>query len=146
MDTVECHCTTARRAAQALTAAYDRALAGLGLKVTQYSLLRAVQRNPEANLTQLAQSTGLDRSTLGRNLRVMEAAGWLELGRGSDLRGRAVRLSDEGERLLKRALPRWKQVQSEVDENLGPDAARLRRIAVAVVQRFGSGQGDDAPA
>jgi DNA-binding MarR family transcriptional regulator len=144
MDTVECHCTTARRAAQALTAAYDRALGDLGLKVTQFSLMRAVQRNPEANLTALAQATGLDRSTLGRNLRVMEAAGWLDMGRGADLRGRAVRLSSDGEKLLKRALPRWQRVQDEVAGSLGADATRLHRIATAVVQRFGSGQADEA--
>jgi len=41
MDPVACLCANARRAALALTSLYDEALAPHGLKVTQFSLLRA---------------------------------------------------------------------------------------------------------
>ena len=58
MDPVACLCANLRRAALALTSLYDDALAPYGLKVTQFSLLRAIQRHGEPNLTQLAEATG----------------------------------------------------------------------------------------
>ncbi len=84
MDPVACYCVNVRRAALALTARYDEALAPHGLKVTQFSLLHAVKRRGHPNLTELAEATGLDRSTLGRNLRGLEALGLVALSPGQD--------------------------------------------------------------
>jgi DNA-binding MarR family transcriptional regulator len=40
---------------------------------------------------------GLDRSTLGRNVRVLEGAGLLKLTEGADQRNRLVCLTEAGE-------------------------------------------------
>ena len=67
-----CTCTTVRHAAQTLTAVYDRVLASSGLKITQYMLLRSIlSGETEKSITELAQELGSDRSTTGRNLRVV---------------------------------------------------------------------------
>jgi len=63
MDRVACLCASVRRAARAHTSLRDDALAPQGLEVTQFSLLRAVERRGSADLTALSQATGLDRST-----------------------------------------------------------------------------------
>lgn len=78
-----------RRAARALTDAYDDALKPLGLKVTQFSLLRTVARMETPSLTALAQEMALDRSTLGRNVGVLQREGLVELSEGNDFRGHA---------------------------------------------------------
>lgn len=125
MDLVPCYCANVRRAALALTARYDEALAPHGLKVTQFSLLHSVARRGRANLTALAAATGLDRSTLGRNLRLLEAAGLVALASGEDLRDRVATLTPDGRARLRAAGTAWRAVQSDLEAALGDDAARL---------------------
>jgi DNA-binding MarR family transcriptional regulator len=133
MDPVACYCANARRAALALTARYDEALAPHGLKVTQFSLLHAVRRRGAPNLTALAEATGLDRSTLGRNLRGLEALGLVALSPGEDLRDRVVALTPAGSARLRAAAPAWKALQAALEGVLGGEAERFtaltRRVA-----------------
>lgn len=131
MDPVACYCANARRAALALTAAYDEALARHGLKVTQFSLLRAVERHGAPNLTALAGATGLDRSTLGRNLRLLEAQRLVTLSPGDDQRDRVVALSRAGRSRVRAAARTWAGVQEALGRALGEDAERL----VAITRR-----------
>ena len=129
MDPVACLCANARRAALALTATYDAALAPHGLKVTQFSLLRAVERHGSPNLTELAAATGLDRSTLGRNLRVLEAAGIVRLSAGDDQRDRVVTLTAKGRDRVRGASIAWKRLEGSLRSSLGEDAERLVAVA-----------------
>ena len=130
MDTVDCFCTNTRRAALALTALYDQALAVHGLKVTQFSLLRAVSRGDTRNLTELAAATGLDRSTIGRNLRLLARGGLVTLDAGADdSRDQVVALTTEGKRRVRAATAGWQRAQRTMQSALGADANRL--IAVA---------------
>jgi len=133
MDPVACLCSNVRRAALALTSRYDEALAPHGLKVTQFSLLHAVKRREAPNLTELAEATGLDRSTLGRNLRLLEAAGLVALSPGGDLRDRRAALTEAGRTQLRAATRTWSGLQDELGAALGDDADRLvdvsRRVA-----------------
>jgi DNA-binding MarR family transcriptional regulator len=131
MDAVACYCSNVRRAALALTSLYDGALAPHGLKVTQYSLLRAVERHGEPNLSELAESTGLDRSTLGRNLRVLEGLGFVSLSPGKDQRDRVVTLTGGGRARLRAAAGAWARIQESLSGALGADADRL----VAITRR-----------
>lgn len=125
MDDVSCYCANLRRAALALTALYDDALAPHGMKVTQFSLLHAVERRGRANLTALSTGTGLDRSTLGRNLRVLEGLGLVTLSPGDDLRDRVASLTPRGRTRLRAATRTWKELQASLAGTLGDDAPRL---------------------
>ena len=98
---------SARRAAGRLTAFYDEALAPAGLRVTQFSLMRAVMRLERPTISGLAEATGLDRSTLGRNLRVLQRQGLLRLGPGKDERTRVVAMTDAGRMVMDAATPHW---------------------------------------
>jgi DNA-binding MarR family transcriptional regulator len=115
----KCACTRVRRAARALTDAYDHALQPLGLKVTQFSLLRTVARMEEPSLTALAHEMALDRSTLGRNVALLQRQGLLEVSGGSDLRQRTVRLTPHAQRILERAVPLWERAQRRVEQSIG---------------------------
>ena len=129
MDLVACYCANARRAALALTSAYDEALAPHQLRVTQFSLLRAVERHGTPNFTALARATGLDRSTLGRNLRLLEVQGLVSLSPGADQRDRVVALSPAGRARVRVAARTWARVQESLAQALGDDADRLVAIA-----------------
>jgi len=139
MDPVACLCTNARRAALALTSLYDEALAPHGLKVTQFSLLRAIERNGARNLTALAQATGLDRSTLGRNLRVLEGERLVRLRAGDDQRDLVVAVTARGRSRLREAGQDWGRLEDSLRDSLGPDAEHLvvvsRRVAALALPR-----------
>lgn len=128
MDPLPCYCLNARRAALALTSRYDEALAPHGLKVTQYSLLCSVARHGTPNLTRLAEATGLDRSTLGRNLRGLAALGLVALAPGEDQRDRVVSVTAEGKARIRAATPAWKVAQAEVEAALGAEVERLTTL------------------
>jgi DNA-binding MarR family transcriptional regulator len=129
MDEVTCLCSNVRRAALALTALYDEALAPHGLKVTQFSLLHAIKRRERPNLSLLAGATGLDRSTLGRNLRVLEEAGWVALSPGEDGRDRVASLTEAGATTLRAATKVWLRLQERLAGELGEDAGRLLAVS-----------------
>ncbi|HDS0920956.1 TPA: winged helix-turn-helix transcriptional regulator [Pseudomonas putida] len=119
MLTSECICTHLRRAARGVSRHYDEALAGFGVNVAQFSLLRHLQRLDRPSITTLAEAMGLERSTLGRNVRVLEAQGLVALAEGEDQRNRVVLLTEAGTQLLRAAHPAWEQAQIELVERLG---------------------------
>src|SRR5262249_16201809 len=73
MDLVTpCACAPLRRAARAVTAAYDAALAPSGLRITQFGILRRLARLGPLPVTRLAAESALERSTMGRNVNPLE--------------------------------------------------------------------------
>ncbi|WP_354674406.1 MarR family winged helix-turn-helix transcriptional regulator [Cupriavidus alkaliphilus] len=131
-----CACTRIRRAARALTEVYDDALLPLGLKVTQFSLLRTIARLGTPSLTQLAGETALDRSTLGRNVGVLQRKGLVRLSEGEDLREHTVSLSPQACRLLEQAAPLWQQVQRRVEHALGAQGVAVLFDALARLEEL----------
>lgn len=119
MLTSECICTHLRRAARGVSRHYDEALAGFGINVAQFSLLRHLQRLDRPSITTLAEAMGLERSTLGRNLRVLEAEGLVALADGDDQRNRVVLLTEAGAARLQVAYPAWDLAQQALVEHLG---------------------------
>lgn len=124
MNPTPCLCTQIRRAARALTNRYDAALAPSGITVAQFSLMRNVSRLSEPHLSALAAATGLERSTIGRNLRLLAAAGLVRLEAGTDRRVKVARLTAVGSAVIEEALPRWQHVQDEVEQQFGSERRR----------------------
>lgn len=119
MLTSECICTHLRRAARGVSRHYDEALEGFGINVAQFSLLRHLRRLDQPSISTLAEAMGLDRSTLGRNLRVLEAEGLVALAEGRDLRNRLVLLTAQGHERLRLAEPAWEAAQTRLVTTLG---------------------------
>ena len=118
-----CACTTLRRAARAVTAAYDAALAPSGLRITQFSILRRLARLGPLPVTRLAAEAALDRSTMGRNLNPLERRGLVRIEVGdADQRERIAYLTAAGEAAMKAALPRWRKAQQRIATLVEPSA------------------------
>ena len=110
-----CACATLRRAARAVTAAYDAALAPSGLRITQFGILRRLGRLGPLPVTRLAAESALDRSTMGRNLNPLERRGLVRIEVGNvDQRERVVHLTAVGEGALEAALPHWRKAQKRI--------------------------------
>ena len=117
----QCLCTNLRRAARGASKHYDGALEGFGINVAQYSLLSNLKRLEQPSISSLAEAMGLDRSTLGRNLHVLEGVGLVKLSGGADQRNRLVCLTETGNERLAAALPAWEAAQQRLMDRLGEE-------------------------
>jgi DNA-binding MarR family transcriptional regulator len=119
-----------RLAARRITQFLDRELAGSGLGVAQLGLMAQIASAGDDTLGALALSTGLEQSTLSRNLRTLEGQGLIEIAVvESDLRRRAVWLTETGARRLEAAIPLWRKAQAKLARRLSADLPR--RLAAA---------------
>ncbi len=122
-----CACDKLRRTSRGVTQIYETAVMPSGLKATQVPILVALGLAGEVPLTMLAGFLGLDRTTLTRNVRVLEQRGLVtSAGQDGDGRVRVLSITPEGQRTLSAALQRWDDVQQRVEARFG--AERLRAL------------------
>lgn len=72
-------------------------------------------------ISRLAEHIVAERTTLTRNLAVLERQGLLRIADGEDRRERYVRITPQGEAALEAALPLWRQAQAAMEQSLGPE-------------------------
>jgi DNA-binding MarR family transcriptional regulator len=120
-ETPHCLCGNLRIAARVVSASYDAALRPLDLRLTQMSLLTAAAAKGPIESCRLADSLGLDKTTLPRNLRPLERRRLVAIEPGEDRRKRFVRITPAGEELLEKAFERWKTVQASYKKRLHND-------------------------
>jgi DNA-binding MarR family transcriptional regulator len=116
-----CLCFNIRKAARAITHLYDKSLRPAGLRATQFALLMAARINGPVTLTRMAKITVMDRTTLTRNLVVLERRGFITIEPGEDRREREVSLTAPGQEILQKAVPLWAQAQAQIHEGLGQE-------------------------
>lgn len=122
-----CYCTNLRRSANSISAYYDQVLQPSELTVAQYYLLINLSRLKTANITHWAEHVGLDRSTMVRNIKVLQTRGLIEAAEGH---GKAFTLSAKGASALETAIPLWQTAQAQMEGLLGKeDAEALLRIS-----------------
>jgi DNA-binding MarR family transcriptional regulator len=134
-DLVEtCIGLNSRLAARQISQFLDRELVASGLSVAQLGLMAQIAAADDDTLGALAQRSGLEQSTLSRNLRTLEAKGWIEIAVvESDQRRRAVWLTEAGAHRLEQALPLWRAAQAQLTQRLSADLVRhLAETAKAV--------------
>ena len=110
----DCVCGNLRMAARAVTSVYDRHLSGAGVLASQMAVLWAVSSMKGATIKEMADRIAMHETTLIRNLRVLEREGWADIEVGADRRQRIASLTGKGRAVFARALPLWKNAQSEV--------------------------------
>jgi DNA-binding MarR family transcriptional regulator len=116
---LKCTCSNLRKAARAVTQMYDEFLRPSGLRATQFSLLMLVRGRGPIRITDLAEKAVMDRTTLKRNLELLEREGLVRIEPGEDARVREVSVTPAAEARLARALPLWQRAQAHVTGQLG---------------------------
>lgn len=129
-----CLCLHAQRAARALARQFDDALRPIGLTNGQFSLLMALNRPEPPPMGPVASLLAMDRTTLTAALKPLERRGLVTVEPDPrDRRGRLLRLTEEGRRLLAEAFPVWKETHAKVDARLSAvDAGALRAGLMAL--------------
>src|SRR5260370_40077387 len=102
-----------------VSAIYDGALAGAGVKTSQFSVLVTVANRGKARPSELTDLLQMDESTLSRNVERMCARGWLRLERNEDRRSHLIEVTDKGQALIRKCLPAWRQAPAEGSPRLG---------------------------
>ena len=120
-----CYCIAMRQAARRITGRYDKALLPLGISVAQFSLLLSLDQCGKISLTELAKALELDRSTVGRNIKVLQRDRFVTVETGTDQREATIGLTEHGREVFDRAFPLWQATQDAVDIALGPHKAPL---------------------
>ena len=127
----ECLGFRARLLSRVITAVYDDALAEVGLKVSQFSVLNAIASREETRPAELAKFLEMDESTLSRNVARMCAKGWLRLEPGKDdRRSHQITVTETGKALLQKSYPAWERAQSQVVRKLGADGVAALKAVV----------------
>jgi DNA-binding MarR family transcriptional regulator len=114
-----CACATLRRASRAVTQLYDQELRGSGLRVTQFTLLQALELAGSLTQGRLGELLSLDSTTLSRTLRPLLGKGWVRSLPGEDRRERHFQLTPAGRRQLEHARPGWERAQQRLQNALG---------------------------
>jgi DNA-binding MarR family transcriptional regulator len=119
-DPRNCVCFNLRKAARAVTQVYDDILRPTGLRATQHSLLYVIQLSGTVSISTLAERAVMDRTTLARNLDLLEREGLVRIQPGEeDARVREVTLTEAAKKKLAAALPYWEKAQAQVTQRLG---------------------------
>jgi DNA-binding MarR family transcriptional regulator len=127
VDTIARNCIAVRLRLlnRVVTNLYDDALRPLGLKISQLNILVVAARLGVARPARVCDILQLDASTLSRNVRPLQAHGWLEVVPDEDARAQPFRLTPKGRRLIERAVPAWEEAQRRATELLGGEGVAL---------------------
>ena len=123
---LRCTCFNLRKAARAVTQMYDDFLRPSGIRSTQFSLLMLVRGLGPIRISDLAEKAVMDRTTLKRNLELLQREGLVRVTAGADARVREVSLTAAAEKRLQEALPLWQRAQAHITHELGE--ARSSRL------------------
>jgi DNA-binding MarR family transcriptional regulator len=116
---------------------YDEELRGVGLRTTQYSVLRLLRDTGEVRQRDLGEVTVHEETTLTRTLRPLVDAGWIAVRAGQDRREKWLKITPSGLAKLEEAHPKWARAQERlrsllpesVWQNLLTDLSHVARLA-----------------
>src|ERR671933_267109 len=119
-----CTCGELRKAARAITLLYDDAFKSSGLLSTQFGVLQIICNIDSIRISDLAGKLGMDRTTLTRNLSVLERQGFIQISQGKDQRTRIVTATQKGRSAVSKTILLWNEVQRKVKQEMGENSWR----------------------
>ncbi|MEH2609159.1 MarR family winged helix-turn-helix transcriptional regulator [Bradyrhizobium sp. AZCC 1693] len=123
-----CFCLASRQAARKITRLYDSHMQGSGVRVTQFTILSQLMLRGEMPIGKLAGLLGMERTTLSRNLTLLEGKGWISISAGQDPRARMIEITTQGRGLVRRGFPYWSKAQAHVGKLLGADGQAALKL------------------
>jgi len=123
-----CACANLRRATRAVTQIYEEEFRPSKLRITQFSILKALSTVPEARQGGLAYAMGLDSTTLTRTLALLRRQGYVGVQHGRDRRERILTLTDKGRLKVEQLTPHWERAQKRVREAMGKEYDQLQGL------------------
>lgn len=132
-ETVDaCAGLNVRTAARLITRFLEARMRDTGLSLAQFGLMAHIAAAADDTINGLVARTGLDQTTLSRNLHALERSGLVEIATvEKDLRRRAVWLTEKGAHALEAALPAWRRAHAALSKTIDPRVARKLAASAA---------------
>lgn len=118
-----CFAAGVRLIDRVVSSAYDDALRPLGVRATQVALLGAIASAEHPTAARLSAMLVIEQSTLSRNIARLTDLGLVQAWEGQDRRTAELELTDKGRKILRDALPHWKEAQAVIADRLGTPLA-----------------------
>ena len=116
-----CYCRQILGTAASLTRHYGEVLSPSGVTARQYYLLLTIKRAKSCSVSELSEMTGLDRSTLSRNLKPLFHKNLIDNNKAPGARNYHLEINPAGREALKLAHKLWGEAQRNVEMKLGSD-------------------------
>lgn len=113
-----CLSMSLRRTERLVTRHYDSYLGRVGVTAVQLPILAAVATLEEPTFRSLSADLELDRTTLSRNLALLQRDGLLTVGPSSGPKPGPIALTAKGRRALDRAYPLWNEAHRTLEDAL----------------------------
>ena len=120
-----CTSLNLRKAARAASQFLESYLAPLGLHTGQFGILSHISKAGSTTMTHLAESLAVDRTTLTRNLQLLQRDGLVEIVPGQDKRIREITLTCFGLEKFTQAVLLWREAEAALCERLGADRQQM---------------------
>ena len=130
----ECLAQRLRTVSRIVSNIYDGELAGYGLTASQFGILATSLKLGTASQNKIAELQRVEKSTLSRNLKLMEESGWIKLER----RGRNVdvEITKGGKDIFCKSVDRWRKAQANLKRHLGNEGVDAVEVLAASLTRF----------
>jgi len=130
-----CLAHTLRRADRVVTQLYNEYLAPLDIRVTQFSILKALHLMGSTTALQLQEVLVMEQATVSRALKPLVRDAYIRVEEGINKREKALSLSAEGEALYQRAQGPWEEAQTRLRTLIGQDQDDLLiRLSQKIVE------------
>lgn len=117
-----CVALRVRRMSRIITRIYDEALRPIGLTASQFTLLTLIAQQDGITAAEIGFALDIEKSTLSRNLKRLEALGMMKMDPPAGRHGRGLHLTENGVDGIMEAYPIWQRTQERVQEVLGGDS------------------------
>ena len=131
MACASCFCLASRQAARRITRLYDSRMQPSGIRATQFTVLSQLMLRGEMPIGKLAAILGMERTTLTRNLTLLEQQKWISSKAGDDPRSRMLAITAQGRGMVRRGFPHWSKAQAQVGKMLGADGQAALKLLAA---------------
>ncbi len=116
-----CICFNVRRASKVITAIYERMFKPVGITAPQGTLLASIRELGPLTVNELAEAIATDRTTLTRNLKILERDGLIDLKPGEDKRVKKVVITEQGLKKSNQASALFKAFQQQLNQSVGQE-------------------------
>ena len=114
--------------AQTISRIYDRSLASMGLRISQFAILAILSKSGPLSTAELSRIMGITRPSAIRNLGILQRQGLLSRASSERTRHRTFLITKSGVRALRLSYPLWRSAQQGAIRLLGPDGCRALEV------------------
>jgi DNA-binding MarR family transcriptional regulator len=111
---VPCFCGRVLLVSRAMTRLYNDELRAAGIEATQFSMLQLLSHLGPMTQNELGERMAAGKTTVSRNVKLLQSHRWVDVEEGEDRRSRVVSLTEAGRKQMRKATPYWERAQKRI--------------------------------